>query len=372
VKPLFRASWLGLALSAAALSGQTPRPLHTAGGGLYDNTGAPVVLKGLDLCSLEWENGGDHLLRSVRQAIGPWRATLIRLPITQDRWFGKMPDDPSGPGRSDGGAAYRRRADAVVALASAAGVYVLVDLHWSDMGVWGANVGQHKLPDDNSTLAWQAIAAHYANQPGVLFDAYNEPHDTPWPVWRNGGTVTEDGTAYHSPGMQGLVDTIRATGARNVIAVGGLSFAYDLSGIAKGYAIAGSNIMYSCHIYPPQPTDWDASVGPASRFGPILIGEFGAERNSDYARFFNRMIPWIEQHHYSAAAWCLHDQATPSLISNWRYDRTWWEGTYVASWLTGGPRAPSALAVDGRSGRLALAWPAVPGATGYRVYWPRT
>ena len=298
-------------------------------------------------------------MASVGQAVDVWRAKLIRLPIAQDRWAGRMPDDKSGPDRWDGGAAYRAVVDAVIARASAAGAYVLVDLHWSDMGVWGSSVGQHKMPDDNSALVWREIAARYANNPSVLFDPYNEPHDVSWQVWKSGGTVAEDSATYHSPGMQGLVDVIRSTGAGDVIAVGGLAFAYDLSGVAKGYAISGGNIIYSCHIYPAQPSDWDSSVGPAGRIAPILIGEFGADPTSDYARFIPRMIRSME-HRYSSAAWCMHTEATPCLVADWSYDRTYWEGSYVFSWMTGGPAAPERFLADGGAGRVSLSWAAVP------------
>src|SRR5271169_469127 len=138
-----------LCLAGPPTANAAPSRLHTSGNALCDAAGTPVVLKGLNICSLEWTNSGDHLMASVRQAIDTWHATLIRLPIAQDRWEGRMPDDKSGPDRSEGGAAYRGAVDAVVAAASASGVYVLVDLHWSDMGVWGSNLGQHRMPDDN-------------------------------------------------------------------------------------------------------------------------------------------------------------------------------------------------------------------------------
>ncbi|MGH7996182.1 MAG: glycoside hydrolase family 5 protein, partial [Opitutaceae bacterium] len=248
-------SCLGGVLPAKA----EPLALHASGTFLCDSAGRPVVLKGVNICSLEWTNSGEHILASVKEAVGPWRATLIRLPISQDRWEGKMPDDKTGPDRSDGGAAYRRIVDRAVATASAAGAYVIVDLHWSDMGVWGRHEGQHPMPDDNTAVAWRDIAAHFANNPAVLMDAYNEPYGVSWAVWRNGGSVTDGGTTYHSPGMQGLVDVIRGAGARNPIVIGGLDWAYDLSGVGKGYAIADPNIVYSSHIYPSKPADWDAA-----------------------------------------------------------------------------------------------------------------
>lgn len=349
----------------------SPLPLHVAGNSLVNSAGEKVVLKGVDIPSLETLNLGEGpnpggILASVDWAIYKWHVKLIRLPVCQDRWEGKAPVDYHG--HPDDVALYRRLVDRIVATASRANVYVLIDMHWSDMDVWGRNIGQHKMPDDNTTTAWHHIAAHFANNPAVLFDAYNEPHDVSWPVWRNGGTVTESGTTYHTPGMQGLVDTIRSTGANNVIAVGGLAWAYDISGVVKGYAIKGGNIIYSTHIYPPQPIDWDATIGPVGKVAPILVGEFGADPSSPYADFMPRILAWIRKNHYNACAWSMNPTYTPCLITNWSYDLSYWEGSYVYSWLNGGPSAPSDLKTDGGNGRISLTWTPVAGAKTYNVY----
>ena len=61
---------------------------------------------------------------------------------------------------------------------------MLLDLHWSDAGEWGRHIGQHKMPDENTVAFWSDAAARYKNDPAVLFDLYNEPHDVPWEVWQ--------------------------------------------------------------------------------------------------------------------------------------------------------------------------------------------
>lgn len=338
----------------------TPLPLHTSGNQIYNSMGSVVVLKGVDIPSMEWTNTGDHLIQSVNEAITKWHVSLIRLPISQDRWEGYM-------GQSDGGAGYRQLVDQVVSIASAAGVYVLVDDHWSDMGVWGSNVTQHEMPDDNSTKAWNDIAGHYANNPAVLFDAYNEPHDVSWDIWQNGGMVTDSGATYHSPGMQGLVNTIRATGAKNIITVGGLGYSSDLTGVARGRYITGSNIVYSCHFYPSSPPDWDTQVAGVDKSAPIYVGEFGADPTAPYAAFMPKILSWIDQHRYSATAWCMHPAATPVIITDWNYTPSFADGTYVYSWLAGGPPAPSALQASGGVGTINLTWTAQ-NATTYVVY----
>lgn len=350
---------------AAAL---TPLPLHTTGNQLYDSLGHVVVLKGVNVPSVEWLNGGDHVLQTVDVAIRRWHAGILRLPIAQDRWEGKVRDDRSGPDISDGGESYRRLVDRVVATASGEGAYVIVDLHWSDMGVWGKDVTQHRMPDDNTSIAWASIARRYANNPAVLFDAYNEPHDVSWAVWRNGGRVDEEDGSYDTPGMQALVNVIRGEHAGNVIVVGGLDFSFDLRGIADGYALAGSNLVYACHAYPSKSPDWDLHVAAAARIVPVVISEFGADGSSaEAASFTPRLLAWVEAHHYSAIAWCMHTSARPCLISDWAYEPTYGFGDYVFAWLTGGPPPPSRLECDGRPDRILLSWNAVPGAESYSL-----
>src|SRR5260221_449477 len=89
------------------------------------------------------------------------------------------------------------------------------------------------------------LPGHPLANPAVLFAPYNEPHfendqpsDADFAKWRDGGTIDETGEfagRYHSPGMQGLVNTIRAAGANNVIAPEGLNWGSNLSGVLTGH-----------------------------------------------------------------------------------------------------------------------------------------
>ena len=158
--------------------------LHTEGAKVLDANGKPVWLYGVNIASLEWRNDGDHVQESVNRAIHDWKVNLIRLPLAQDRWFGKMKD------QTDGGAAYRAIVDGLVDTCAMAHVYIGLDLHWSDCGTWvneGGRLGQHNMPDRNSVTFWHDMATHYKNHPNVIFGLYNEPHDVSWEVWHNGG-----------------------------------------------------------------------------------------------------------------------------------------------------------------------------------------
>lgn len=310
---------------------EPPLPmLKVSGNHLVTGAGNALHLHGVNIPGLEWSQG-DHLTNSLQVAIS-WGANIIRLPLCQDRWFGRTKE------KNDGGAHYQKTVADFVDSAAAQKCYVILDLHWSDGGVWGHDIGQHNMPDDNSVAFWQDVSAKFANNPAVLFDLYNEPHDISWDVWRNGGRVHDKDTRadtggaldYHTPGLQKLLDVCRATGAKNVVIAGGLDWAYDLRGIADGYALSdagGNGVVYDTHIYPSKmwythgntkSQDWDRIILSTGKKYPVLIGEFGNGTNNyesmvlDFARQNN--LPWI--------AWSLHPGARPVLIKDWHYTPT--------------------------------------------------
>jgi hypothetical protein len=203
---------------------------------------------------------------------------------------------------------------------------VIIDLHWSDANIWGEYIGQHKMPDNNSIAFWNEVAPLFANHPAVLLDLYNEPHSVSWEIWRNGGPVTETSKTapggkliYTTPGMQALLNLCRAKGARNVIVAGGLDYAYDLTGIVKGYALSdpqGNGVIYSTHLYPMK-KDWDKFVTPAIGKYAVIVGEVGSGGG-----FMTQAFQYINQHELPWVAWCLHRDAKPALIKDWNYTPT--------------------------------------------------
>ncbi len=336
---------LSLPLSLAA----SPQ-LHIAGTNVENARGQVVLLRGLDVPSLEWTDTGDHIQQSVQIALTEWHANILRLPLSEDRWFGKA------PGQTDGGAAYRKIVDGIVQTVSQHDAYVIADLHWSDMDQWGQNIGQHKMPDQHSLAFWQDCAKRYANNPTVLFDLYNEPHDISWDLWKNGGSVTEAPShpkdapspadqTYTAPGMQKLLDTVRATGAKNVIVAGGPGWASDLSGLEKGDALsdpAGHGVIYANHVYPfggetvPQ---WTKRIEAVTQKYPVIVSEFGSDPPGGHgltgAQWVQAMLHELQTHHWNWTAWCLHPAASPCLISDWNYTPTPYFGAFVKEALLG-------------------------------------
>ena len=305
-----------------------PMVLHTEGNRVLDTGGRPVWLYGVNIASLEWTNGGDHVEESVNRAINDWKVNLIRLPLAQDRWFGKMTD------QRDGGAAYRMLVDRLVDTCAAAGVYLDLDLHWSDCGQWvneGGKLGQHNMPDERSIDFWHDVATRYQNQPNVIFGLYNEPHDVSFAVWRDGGTATDKPARwnpsqakviYAAVGLQTIYDTVRATGATNLVTISGLDWGYDLSGVLRGYEIKGFNLIYETHPYPNKP-NWDQKFGDASSNYPVYVGEWGfGRRDTNGLEYAQNLMQYTQKHGLHWTAWDLHTAAGPTLIKNWKYEPT--------------------------------------------------
>ncbi len=331
-------TWMGAA---------SPPPLKVSGTQILDDRNHPVRLRGVNAASMEFTSDGEgHILQTVGVAIQDWHVNIIRLPLSQDRWFGW------GREQSDGGRAYRALVDQIVKECAARNCYIILDLHWSDCNEWGRNIGQHSMPDTNSLVFWKSCAAVYANQPAVLFDLYNEPHDVSWDVWLNGGEIKDTpnrpdlvAVNYSCVGMQAVLDAIRATGAKNVVICGGLDWAYDFSGILAGRQLAdpvGRGVIYASHCYDNKHQSvytWIANMELASARLPVIVTEFGGNSGP------SKMVPadnWllhvlqaIQDHQWSYTAWDLHPHAGPRLLADWNYTPSPRFGVFVKAALDG-------------------------------------
>jgi hypothetical protein len=322
--------------------------------------GCTVRLVGVDICGNEWSansygppNGynGD-MVQSVNSAIDTWKSNCLRIPLNQDFWFGYSDGDSKSSSSQNTSYQNKYRAfiDNIVSAASAKNAWVELDLHWSGNGNWGSsvNVKQQDMPDDHSTDFWKDVATRYKNNPAVLFNLYNEPKDDSWSTWKNGGQSL---SGFHTPGFQSLVNTVRTAGANNVIIVGGLGWAYDLTGIASNALTdqsSGHGIAYEAHIYDNkgsgEPGIWNTNVTTAVKSGfCVIIGEFGpktdgSQDNSGCTPFESDLINWINgsnssNYSYSAIAWSFNTDATPRLLANWNFGATSCHGSQVKTWL---------------------------------------
>lgn len=339
--------------------------LHTEGNNVLDARGRAVRLLGVNTAPLVWMASDPTLPRTVEYACDTWRANVIRLPLSQDTWFGFHPDQT---GRDENGEKYRREVDRIIDIVASRRKYVILDLHRTNCNTWGPYI-TGCMADMNSLVFWKDVATRYQNHPNVIFDLHNEPFQTTWDVWKNGGDVTiryekkdighqimfgkPDGVKLHTlryrvPGTQRMVRTVRGVGARNLIIIGGLDWSYELDGIVNGYAIddcGGNGIMLDAHVYPCKPLDsWDKFVTVAADQYPIIIGECGHYGEAPVphewpqleasATWVPRLLKWIDAHDYHLAAWDFHDRAGPCLVKDMtRFTPTPYWGAYVKKFL---------------------------------------
>ncbi len=154
---------------------------------------------------------GDLLLGQLR-AVG---VDTVRITVGA---AGLDPRNPMADGKMDPARkrAYLDEIVAAVALAERHGMVSIVNV--TTGGVTGYPSSE-ETPGPEAARAWSVLAPALANRPSVMFDAFNEPgfgggnriddDASPWKAWRLG--------------YQLMVDTIRQSGARNVIILDGIS-----------------------------------------------------------------------------------------------------------------------------------------------------
>jgi endoglucanase len=296
-----------------------PGGYYVNGNTICTGDGRPHLLHGVDRPSLEWSSTGQNLSAADFQMMGSWNANVVRIALNQDFWIAESPQFDSF---------YAATVDTAVTWAEQAGMDVILDLHWSDRGVLGSCVStptvtcQQLMPDTNSLTFWSQVAARYKNDGRVMFELYNEPHDVSADVWKSGG---DTGAGWSAVGMQQLYDAVRATGAENLVLIGGLNWAYDLS-MVPTERIAGYNIAYATHPYTDTsglirpPSDWGRAFGFLSATDPVVVTEFGVLNDTACTTDYDaEVIQYADAHFIGWTSWAWYPGGClfPALIDDW-------------------------------------------------------
>ncbi len=307
------------AATDAALTDGTagPQGLHVEGNTLVDN-GTIIRLRGVDHSGTEYtcvQNNGifeGPTDSTLAAAMLTWHANAVRLPLNEDCWLGL-----NGVNPMYSGTAYATQIVSYVRMLRSHGLYVIVDLHWNGPGTTLAN-GQLPMADaDHAIDFWAAVATAFAGVNGVIFDLYNEPYvDTsnastqdPWDCWLHGCMINAGGNvsaSWQSAGMQNLVDAVRATGAKNVIMLGGLAYSNDLSGwLTHEPADPTGNLAASFHEYNfntcSDMTCWMTDIQRVAAAVPLITGELG--ENDCAHGFIDMYMPWADSLGISYLGW---------------------------------------------------------------------
>lgn len=287
-------------------------PLHVSGAQLLNAAGQPVQLRGVNYSGTEYACiqgwgifDGPNDAASV-QAIVSWRANSVRVPLNEDCWLAI-----NGAPAAYSGATYQQAIKSYVSLLNQNGLYAVLELHWSAPGTQKAT-GQQPMPDrDHSVTFWTQVATAFKGNNAVLLEPYNEPYpdgnnDTAaaWKCWRDGGTCS--GMSFQAAGMQEIVNAIRATGATNVIVLGGVQYSNALSQwLTYKPSDPQNNLAAAWHVYNfnicNNTTCWGNTAGVVSVQVPIVATEIGDD--SCNATFMNALMNWLDTRNLGYLAW---------------------------------------------------------------------
>jgi hypothetical protein len=318
------------AIPSAALA------IHVSNDQLVNGAGQDIRLLGVDVTGTEdaciqdkgFSWGASNSAEAT--AIASWHANAVRVPLNEDCWLGI-----NGAPAAYSGLNYQTYIKNWVTALNQAGMYAILDLHWSAPGTYPANQ-QWPMPDEDHTPTfWSQVATTFKSDPAVIYDPFNEPHigngdptATDWACWRNGCNDTFASTVngvanapvtYTTAGMQQLVTTIRAAGANQPIMAGGLNWAGDPCGTKDddgngGVCMETANmptdpdhqLAISFHTYSwtacKTTSCWNTTVQGAKAANlPLITGELGEIDCSD--AFMNTYMNWADQNNVSYLAW---------------------------------------------------------------------
>jgi hypothetical protein len=294
--------------------------VHVVENRLVDAQDRPIRLLGVNRSGAEYacvQHLGFFAGPTDKQAIAAmaaWGINAVRLPLNEDCWLGinGVPSEYSG-------ARYRAAIRAYVARLHRAGLYVVLDLHWSAPGRARAT-GQEPLADlDHSPAFWASVGRTFRADPAIIFDLYNEPFGISWRCWRDGCTLPN---GWRAAGMQRLINAVRSSGARQPVIAAGLDWGGDLSSWLEYRPHDPHNqLVAGLHVYDFRscidPSCWQRDVGPVARVVAVVTTELGQKACT--SAFVKRFMNWADRARMSYLGWTWNPTgcASPALIRSW-------------------------------------------------------
>jgi endoglucanase len=279
---------------------------------------------------------------SMIAAMKSWQINAVRVPLNEDCWLGLAA--PAGRG----GTPYRSIVKRYVHALVSAGLYVILDLHWTAPAGVIAN-GQEPMPDrDHAPAFWRSVATTFKSDHALIFDLFNEPYGIDWSCWLGGCVVPAAGgrPAYRAAGMQELVDVVRRAGARQPLLLGGIGYASDLSGwVSHAPKDPVHALVASEHSYgglAPCSAGCRSAILATHRRYPVLFGELG-ETDCRHA-YIDSMMSFADAHGIGYLGWAW-DAVSPG----------GWSCTGGPSLITSYDGTPTAYGVGFRDHFQALA-----------------
>lgn len=342
--------------TSSSASASAPRPTPTpaptvlsiavSGNHLVDQQGNTVVLRGADTSGTEYAcdfedsifDGTAEASPASIAAMEAWGFNAARVNLNESCWLGVQ-----GVPAAYSGAAYQTAIETYVDELEAAGMYVIVDEHFSTTGGSADAQGQEPMPDAAYSLTfWKSVASAFKANHAVIFDLFNEPYPNnntdsaaAWTCDLEGSAGgTCSGFSYPAAGMQAMLNAVRATGATNVVMVGGPQYAGDVDqwlAYEPVDSLRPAQLAASIHVYwwsvsrpdwSPCYTSscWTGQIAPLAEVVPVVTGEFGEMDCGD--TLYPPYLDFADANgvSYLAWAWFAGDCDGPSLLGTSQSD----------------------------------------------------
>lgn len=288
-------------LVAIDAGGKPPAEIHADGNRLVDAAGKAVVLQGIAVPGGTDTDSAGRMPAPIAAAIELWRANAVRIDIDRTAWTAHA-------------TAYRPAIDQAVRAVASRGAYAVLEL-----------VGKGS-PGAADTAFWTDAAAHFKDEPAVIFALFAQPGMRDAATWRDA--------------MQPLADAVRAGGALQPIIAEGFAGGQDLAGVT-GHPLSdqgGRGIAYGCMLHPTRRGWQEHFLATAAKL-PIVVLDVGCplqaeQGGEDPFTWAPDALACLQASGVSWIAGSFAADAPDALIAERMVPTPWW-GNFVRAVLSG-------------------------------------
>ena len=252
--------------------------LQVVGSQLCDESGSPVMLRGI---SLGWHNLWPRFDNkgAVKWLAKEWHADVIRAAVGASSVDDNYLENPEFA---------LQCVTPVIEAAIKNKVYVIIDWH------------SHEMHTAQAKSFFSQMAKKYGKHPNIIYELYNEPVNDSW----------QDLKQYATE----IITEIRRYDPDNLILMGCPHWDQDIDLVAASPLEGVSNVMYTVHFYAATHKDYlrDKMRKAVEGGLPVFVSECaGMEASGDGPLDANEWQKWVdtmEQLRISYVCWSLSDK----------------------------------------------------------------
>lgn len=261
---------------------KTVSPLHTSGRDILDSNNQKIILRGVNVGSVEWAEPSWHP-KAINFLANNWPINIIRIRVLEKDYV------------ADKDTFFRNLDWQFIRPAEENGLYIIISVKVRDASTDLADPPVHAM--------WQDLAARYKNDPHIIYDLLPEPHDVPM------SRIVANYTA--------LIDEVRALAPDSLIFVSGDNWGRNLNYYAQN-PYPYPNIVYRTNPYNEAYFFPDQFEEIMSVY-PVFLGEFGpTDHPFMSSEAADTLLKIAKDNDLSWTAWNFHSVGCPCLLSDWQ------------------------------------------------------